>query len=190
MMQQPRPEWPKTLEAFHRWHADQPDRWEFIDGVPKLMAPGSKAHSLLKNNVGGACRDAVRGGPCRSFVDSLSIEIGQSYLIPDVVVDCGPLDLSTPNAIRPVIVVEIASPGSQHDDLGRKFKIYMQVPEIQHYLFVSQDERLIIHHERQGEGTFLSRLVRSGTMRLDPPGISLDVDAIYEDLSFESGAEP
>jgi Uma2 family endonuclease len=144
---------------------------------------------LLKSNVGRALGNALTDKPCRAFVDSLSIETGRSYLIPDVLVDCGPLDLSTPHAIRPVIVVEVASPGSQHDDLGRKFKIYMQVPEIQHYLFISQDERLIIHHQRQGEGTFLSRLVRTGAVMLDPPGIRLDVEAIYEDLSFEGGSE-
>jgi hypothetical protein len=35
------PDWPKTLEEFRAWHQRQPDVWEFIDGVPKLMAPGS-----------------------------------------------------------------------------------------------------------------------------------------------------
>jgi hypothetical protein len=40
-MLHPQPDWPKTLDEFRAWHERQPDVWEFIDGVPKLMAPGS-----------------------------------------------------------------------------------------------------------------------------------------------------
>lgn len=86
-------------------------------------------------------------------------------------------------------MVEVASPGSQHDDLGRMLKLYMQVPAIHHSLVVSQDERLIVHHERRGEGTFLSLLVRDGALVLDPPGISVDLDTVYEGLSFEPGGD-
>jgi hypothetical protein len=41
------PDWPKTLEEFRAWHERQPDVWEFIHGTPKLMAPGSMAHTLI-----------------------------------------------------------------------------------------------------------------------------------------------
>ena len=57
-------------------------------------------------------------------------------------------------------------------------------------LVVSQDERLIVHHERRDERTFLSRLIQDGAIALDPPGITLDLDAIYEGLSFEPAGDP
>jgi hypothetical protein len=36
------PGWPKTLDEFRARHERQPEVCEFIHGVPKLMAPGSK----------------------------------------------------------------------------------------------------------------------------------------------------
>ena len=44
--------WPRTLDEFRVWHERQPEAWEFIYGVPKLMAPGSKTHTLLKSRIG------------------------------------------------------------------------------------------------------------------------------------------
>ena len=40
----PATDWPKTLDEFRAWHERQPEVWEFIHGMPKPMAPGSKAH--------------------------------------------------------------------------------------------------------------------------------------------------
>ena len=31
---------PRTVDAFDRWHAEQPERWELILGVPVMMAQG------------------------------------------------------------------------------------------------------------------------------------------------------
>jgi hypothetical protein len=50
-MLHPHPDWPKTLEEFRAWHERQPEVWEFIHGTPKLMAPGSKAHTLIESNA-------------------------------------------------------------------------------------------------------------------------------------------
>jgi hypothetical protein len=33
----PQPDWPKTLDEFRAWHERQPEVWEFIHGVPKLI---------------------------------------------------------------------------------------------------------------------------------------------------------
>ena len=34
-------DWPRTIEEFEVWRARQQERWEFIDGQPRLMAPAS-----------------------------------------------------------------------------------------------------------------------------------------------------
>jgi hypothetical protein len=39
-------EWPRTVAEFEIWHARQPDRWEFIDGQARLMAPASMKQRL------------------------------------------------------------------------------------------------------------------------------------------------
>ena len=92
------PDWPKTLEEFRAWHERQPDVWEFIDGVPKLMAPGSMAHTLIKSNTHAVLARAVQGTGCRALVDGAIIEVEGSSLIPDVAVTCSELDFTTPGS--------------------------------------------------------------------------------------------
>jgi hypothetical protein len=55
------PDWPKTLEEFRAWHEREPEVWEFIYGVPKLMAPGSTAQTVIKGNAYAALAQALRG---------------------------------------------------------------------------------------------------------------------------------
>lgn len=50
---------------------------------------------------------------------------------------------------------------------------------MRHSLIVGPDQPLIIHHAR-GEGdAILTRIVRDGTLTLDPPGLDLAVAAVY-----------
>jgi Uma2 family endonuclease len=51
---------------------------------------------------------------------------------------------------------------------------------VRHYLIVDPDKRLIVHHAR-GEGdVIMTRIVRDGTLRLDPPGIELAAAEIFQ----------
>ena len=39
-----REDWPRTVEEFDAWHARQPERWEFLWGYVRMMAPASMNH--------------------------------------------------------------------------------------------------------------------------------------------------
>jgi Putative restriction endonuclease len=106
----PQPDWPHTLQEFRIWHEHQPDVWEFIDGAVRPMAPGSKAHTLVKSNVHAAFAQALRGTGCRALVDGAIVEVHGSSPIPHIVVTCTDLDFSMPRVDELVIIVEILSP--------------------------------------------------------------------------------
>jgi Uma2 family endonuclease len=176
------PDRPKTLEEFRAWHERQPDVWEFIDGVPKLMAPGSMAHTLIESNTHAALAQAVQGTGCRALVDGAIIEIEGSSLIPDVVVTCRELDFTTPRIDDPIIIVEVLSPSNEKDDVGRKLALYLKLPSLRHYLVIHQDRRLIVHHQRRDdlESAFLTTIAPPDPLRLDPPDIEIALATIYE----------
>ncbi|MGH6920412.1 MAG: Uma2 family endonuclease [Geminicoccaceae bacterium] len=180
----PQPHWPHTLDEFRAWHERQPEVWEFIDGTPRLMAPGSKAHTLIKSNVGSALREGPRGTGCSVLIDGAVVEVHDSSLIPDIVVTCAPLDFATPRVDEPVLIIEILSPSNEMDDTGRKLTLYLEIPSLRHYLVVHQDRRQIVHHERQREqgGTFLTNIAPADPLRLDPPGAALSLAAVYDGL--------
>jgi hypothetical protein len=50
---------------------------------------------------------------------------------------------------------------------------------LRHYLIVSLTTRTVVHHERAADGSFHERPISAGLLRLDPPGISLDIGALF-----------
>src|SRR5919106_2763287 len=169
-MPHPQPDWPKTLDEFRAWHERQPEVWEFIYGVPKLMAPGSKAHTLIKSNAGRLLGNALERTGCRVLIDGAIVEVHGSSLIPGLVVTCAPLDFSTARVDEPLIIVEILSPSNEKDDIGRKLALYLEIPSLIHYLVIHQDRRQVVHHERRDDlgGAFLTNIAPARPFALGP----------------------
>jgi Uma2 family endonuclease len=169
---------PRTVAEFEAWHARQPERWEFVDGRPRLMAPASMTHSILKRNVLRALDLALADSGCEVLVDGPQILTDEISAIPDVVVTCAPLDLSTPVVAEPAIIVEVMSPSSEADDTLRKWFSYRKIPSLEHYLVVAQDRRLVQIHSRAGD-LWRERFVSEGAIELDDLPLRVEVAALY-----------
>jgi Uma2 family endonuclease len=174
----PSEDWPGTVADFEAWHAGQPERWEFIEGWPRLMAPGSLNHTIIKTNVGTALKAALAERGCTTFVDGAQIVTDEISAIPDVVVTCAPLDHATPVVAEPTIIVEVMSPKSEADDTGRKWQAYQKIASLKHYILLSQDQRLVNLHSRAGD-LWRERFLSTGVVELDDPPVRLEIDAIY-----------
>ena len=171
-----REDWPRTIEEFEAWHARQPERWEFIDGHPRLMAPASMKQSSRPTPL-PACTMRSWAPPPRSCgrpPDPDRRDLGDL----DVVVTCSAIDLSTPVIAEPVIIVEVMSPSSEADDAGRKWFSYRKIPSLRHYLVLSQDERVAQVHSRTGD-LWRERFIGAGAIELDDPPLRLEIEAIY-----------
>ena len=173
-----REDWPRTLAEFQAWHTRQPERWEFIDGHPRRMAPASMKHSLIKSNAFAALRAARADTPCTALVDGPQILTDEISAIPGVVVTCAPIDLSTPVIAEPVIIVEVMSPSSEADGAGRKWFSYRKIPSLRHYPVLSQDERVVQVHSRSGD-LWRELFMGSGVVALDDPAVELEVEALH-----------
>jgi Uma2 family endonuclease len=171
-------DWPRTVAEFEIWHARQPGRWEFIRGQPRLMAPASMNHSIIKRNVTVALHAALAPRGCETLVDGPQILTDEISAIPGVVVTCAPLDLRTPVIAEPVIIVEVISPSSEHNDTGLRWLAYRNIPSLRHYLVLSQNRRLVQVHSRAGD-VWQERFLSAGTPELDEPHVRLDIDALY-----------
>ncbi len=78
------------------------------------------------------------------------------------------------------------SPRTQALDTSDKLADYFRVASIQHDLIVGARRRAVIPHQRGGEG-IVSRIVNPGSLRLDPPGIAIDVAEIYAGITTAPG---
>jgi Uma2 family endonuclease len=171
-------DWPRTVAEFEVWHARQLERWEFIRGEPRMMAPASIKHSIIKRNVLRALDRGLEASGCETLVDGPQILTDEISAIPDVVVTCAPLDLTTPVIALPVIIVEVMSPSSEQNDTGLRWLAYRNIPSLRHYLVLSQTERLVHVHSRAGD-VWRERFVSAGTVELDEPPVRLELGALY-----------
>jgi Uma2 family endonuclease len=113
---------------------------------------------------------------------------GDECRIPDVVVTCASTIDETARLVpEPVIVVEMASPSTRLADVNDKVEFYGGIPSLQHYLVTEQDRRRLVYHGRGSSGGLEPRIVRDGEIALDPPGIRLALDALYQDTELAAG---
>lgn len=165
------------VDAFLEWYKSRPGRYELHEGAVYAMAPERVWHASTKLAVHLALVAAVKkaGCDCHVLPDGVAVHVSDvKWYEPDALVYCGPeagpADL---NIVDPMIIVEVASPSTERLDETVKLAGYFSVPSVQHYLIV-YSEGPLVHHQRQGDGTILTRLVSSGPIRLDPPGIEVD----------------
>jgi Uma2 family endonuclease len=83
------------------------------------------------------------------------------------------LDDNATKVFDPVVLIQVVSPSSRARDSGSKLEDYFRMPSVRHYLIVKTENRAVIHHERDVAGAITTRIVRDGSIRLDPPGIEL-----------------
>ncbi len=175
-----------TRDAYRAWSADQPRRYELLDGVPIRMNAERLGHSRVKRNVLFAFHASIRdlGLPCEAIGDGFTVEIGEDTdFEPDAMVNCGErMASSALAAANPVIVVEVLSRSTRSIDVRTKFGKYFQVPSIRHYLVVEVDRRRVVHHRRDG-AQIASDRIESGAVVCDPPGLSITLDDIYEGVT-------
>lgn len=172
-------------EEYRRWAEQQPrGRFELVAGEAVAMAPERIGHVRLKGRIYQSLDSAVRRAnlPCEALADGVTIEVGEDTdYEPDAVVYCGErLDSEAIAASSPLIVVEVLSPMTQSIDTGEKLAGYFRVPSIRHYLIVASRRRAIVHHRRTDD-RIETRIVQTGTMVLDPPGITISVDDVYSE---------
>lgn len=147
------------------------------------MAPEHLAHIRVKSRVWQALDQAIRtaGLPFEAIGDGITVEVGDDTdYEPDAVVNCGErIGGSAIAAPNPVIIVEVLSPSTRSIDTGAKLTDYLSLPSVRHYLIVRADRRAVIQHQRNDDGIIETRLISTGVVAMNPPGIRIEIEDLY-----------
>jgi Uma2 family endonuclease len=172
-----------TVDEFLGWAEGREGRWELYDGLPIAMSPERVAHLVTKATAFLALTRALdrAGAPCHVLPDGATVRVAANTAFePDALVYCG--KRLPPGAIEvpsPVIVVEVLSERTAARDHGVKLAGYFSLPSLAHYLILDPERRTAIHHKR-GQGEVIeTRILTSGPLRLDPPGLELAVAELF-----------
>jgi Uma2 family endonuclease len=169
-----------TVDEYLAWSESQSERrrTELINGQIVTMPSERVVHSRVKGRVHLALLQAVRaaGLPCEALPDGPSVRIdNHTAYEPDALVYCG--DAAPPDALliaNPVVVVEVLSPTTAHNDTSGKLIGYFKLPSVAHYLVIDPDARNLTHYSRDRAPALLT----GGALRLDPPGLDLTVEGL------------
>jgi len=158
-------------------------RWELRGGLPVKLSAETAGHVRVKGLAFRALQDAITRArvPCEALPEGLTVRIDRMNAYePDALVQCGAAvadrSLEAPN---PVVVIEVISPSSRAFDRGTKRDGYFSLPSVQHYLVLDPEQRTVTHNFRRADGGLDSHDLRSGALRLHPPGLDLDVASLF-----------
>ena len=172
-----------TVDEFLTWAEGRPGRYELYCGTVYAMAPERAGHAEVKFAVQTELKRAIRaaGVSCHMLPDGMTVRVNDDIAHePDALVYCGPKVARNVVEIQnPIILAEVLSLSTRHIDASAKLAGYFQLPSVHHYLIVDPERRPTLHHNRQADGTVLTRIVPSGPIKLDPPGIEIDVAAFF-----------
>ncbi len=187
----------KTTPAeFLAFEAAQVERHILWDGEVYAMAGGDQAHYELQSAVMLKLGAQLKP-PCRIYSADTALKLpAGNYVYGDASIACGPVFEKGPidTLTNPVIVVEVLSESTERFDRGDKFRGYARLPSLRHYVLLSQYEPLIEIFSRENEKAkwSLTTLTAGEEFMLEPPGIMIRVDELYEGLTLspKPGVKP
>jgi Uma2 family endonuclease len=184
-----------TWEAYLEWEADQPTRYELVDGQVHAMGGGTAEHDTIGNNLRAALHAQIRGKPCRPHGPDLKVRAGKDGRYPDALIDCGPRVPGALHAQEPVAVFEVLSKSTGWIDQSLKLRDYDATPSIRTYFLISQDEQRAMVYTRDEAGRLgvQSAVLLEGvdaSIAIPELGLVLPFSVLYEGIEFASDRAP
>lgn len=173
-----------TVEEFCSWEGGDGRRWELRDGVPVMMAPGTRAHGRVAGRLAGRIDEALRGRrPCEAVVEAgiASALRDDTLLVADVAVTCAPPSPGERLVADPVLVVEVLSPSTARDDRGEKLPDYRAMPSVREILLVEAETPHAEIHRRLDGDRWLTTLLRGpdALLELESVGLAVRLGDLY-----------
>ncbi len=173
-----------TVEEYLKLEESATVRHEYLAGEIHAMVGATKRHNRIIGNISGRLWNAVRGGDCRVYTESVKVRVAEDVIYyPDVMVACGPEDGDPLVEHEPCLIVEVISPRTETTDRREKLAAYKRMPSLEAYLITAQDRRWVERHFRDENGVWQrGDLVDEGELPIPCPETKLSLDDIYEGL--------
>ena len=180
---------PITLAAFLDWEQRQPAKYEFDGFHPVAMTGAGVEHSTIQGNLLRVVGNQLRGGPCRIHGSDLKVLAAGSVRYPDALIVSTPQQRGAYVAVNPVVLFEIASPGTAPVDRIEKNEEYRQTPSVLRYVLLEQDKVAATVFTRDGDRWVGELLVGERVLAMPEIGVSVPLAELYEDVVFPSSPD-
>jgi Uma2 family endonuclease len=163
-------------------------RHEFVDGRVYAMAGASRKHNEICGDVYSALRNHLRGGPCRTYIEALKVQIaddlGEAYYYPDVFVACEPGDDDSHVVHNPKLIIEVLSEFTSRIDRSDKLTNYKRIATVEEIVLIEQDwpEILVFRRSERWKRNLYTQF--ETMIRLDSIGYAAPLSTFYQSNPF------
>jgi len=194
--EKPHPGGPMSVEEYMKLDEDAYNaRYEYIDGVARMMSGGTREHERIAHNLYSELLQHFLSGPCSVSGENTKVLVGtkksgkEHYLYPDATVSCNVDDRKRGNRIvrSPHIVFEVLSPSNEHIDRGAKLKIYKSCPTIYEIVLLSQfSPHVEVYYRDEEDETIWHTVVYDEDQEIVLPSmdINIAISDIYKGIDF------
>ena len=172
-----------TARDFFAFTDTRPDeeKWELLDGIPEMNAAPSFLHQTILGNLFASLRRSEKQ-QVRSWVTVLGFGLrvtDRNVPVPDLLVRPN-TTLVGRECDDAIVAVEILSPSTAHKDRRVKRALYANLPSLQQYVIVAQDDLAVLSYERH-EG-FTEKQISGLGVTLVMPALAAELSLadIYE----------
>jgi Uma2 family endonuclease len=166
-------------------------RSEYYRGEMFAMAGASDEHCGIKDNLAAETRAQLKGGPCRVRTSDLRVKVSTTglYTYPDILIYCdNPQfeDAFVDTLLNPRVLVEVLSKSTESYDRGKKFAHYRQLPSLQEYILVAQDQPLVERFVRQPDGQWSLTLFEglASVLLFTSVPVRIPLTEVYDGIAF------
>ena len=158
-------------------------------GLVVAMAGASLVHNQIVFNLGRELGNRLLERGCRVLTTDLRVRAGVRYYYPDVMALCDEpaveADVRPDTLTNPLVLVEVASSSTSEADRKGKLRAYAQIESLREYWMVEQDEAVVTHATRHGDGWHV-RFVRGLEAALESPAldVALPMADVYALVDF------
>lgn len=131
-----------TPQEYLAWEAEQPLRYEYLNGEVVAMTGGTIPHNQVAVNLSALLKTHLRGKGCKVLTSDAKVGVSETgpFHYADVSVTCDDRDRSARQYIRyPCLIVEVLSPSTEAVDRGEKFRQYRRIETLQEYVLIDPD---------------------------------------------------
>lgn len=177
----------RTLADFLAWEEQQPERYERVGGVIRMMTGGTVAHNRITRNCARALESRLQGSDCEVFTSDIKVVSPEGdVMYPDAVVACGDIPDQATEIHAPVLVVEVLSQSTAARDHGTKRWAYQQIPALKHYMLIDQQQPVVEVASRDHDASWRSVIHRGLDDRIELTALAVEIslDEVFARVTF------
>lgn len=180
-------------QDFLSWEADQPYKYEYLNGEAYAMTGGTLPHNDIAVNLTTLLKSHLRGKGCKVRMADAKVGVTDvgPFFYPDVLVTCEPQDLKAKSLVRhPCLIIEVLSPGTEGYDRGKKFQQYRRLSSLKEYILVNSDSMGVDCYCLNSQGKweltpfFPDPATPNPTVKFSTVEFACTIDLIYEEVEF------